>query len=168
MNWVLFRSRYMGILRQSSRKNGWNMNRHVKTTKLKATQARTAVRLPPRAVVVPTVSSWSALPGPVRPRPLRCVLSSLGASIWAANFAYVGPFWASFAVLFDPHGLNFTLSPITWLISHESAIKTRKSRNKRNWRNRGVNHKIKPIYPQEWILKTRLILCKYGTGHLFT
>uniref|UniRef100_A0A7C9D8N3 Uncharacterized protein n=1 Tax=Opuntia streptacantha TaxID=393608 RepID=A0A7C9D8N3_OPUST len=53
---------------------------------------RTAVRLPPWAVVGPTVSPWWALPGPFRLLPLHCVLSSLGASIWVANFACVGSF----------------------------------------------------------------------------
>ena len=75
------------------------MKSRAKTGKSRATQVRTVVRegrmtvrLPPQPVVGPTVSPWKALFGPVRPLPLRCVLSSLGASIWASNFAYVGSF----------------------------------------------------------------------------
>ena len=36
---------------------------------------------------------------------------------------------------------RFILSSITWLITCKSAIKTRKSRNNCNWRNRGINYK---------------------------
>jgi len=57
----------------------------AKTGKSQVTQARTVVRegrttvrLPPRAVVGPTVNPWWALPGQVRPLPLRYILCSLG------------------------------------------------------------------------------------------
>ena len=62
-----------------------------------------AVRLPPRAVVGPTVSPWWALSLPVCLLLQRCVLCSFGASIWAAGFAYVRSFWASFVSFFDSH-----------------------------------------------------------------
>ena len=76
---------------------------------------------------------WWALSLPVRLFLQRCVLCSFGASIWAAGFAYVGSFWASFASFFDPHGLSrFVLSSITWLITCKSTIKTQTSQNKRN------------------------------------
>ena len=127
--------------------------------KSQAAQGHTAVRLPPWAMVGPTVSSWWALSLPVHLLLQSCILCSFGALIWDAGFAYVRSFWASFASFFDPHGLSrFILSAITWLITCKSVIKTRKSRNKRNWRNKGVNHKIKHINPQEWILNTQLIL----------
>ena len=42
--------------------------------------------------------------------------------------------------------------------------KLEKCRKMHNWRNRGVNHKIKYINPQEWILNTQLILA-YMTGN---
>ena len=149
MNWVPFRSRYMCNLRESSRKNGWNTNRHPKTAKLKASQARSARGglCPVRSVRALSATFWALLVLRFGPR----ILSMLGHLEL--------PLLSSLIHM----ALNFTLSPITWLISHESTIKTRKSWNKHNWRNRGVNHKVKPIYPQEWILKTQLILCKYGT-----
>jgi len=80
----------------------------------------------------------------------RGILCSFGASIWALSFAYVRSFWDSFASLCDPHGLSrFILFSITWLITCKSAIKTRKSRKKRNWKNRFVNRKMKHNNPQE-------------------
>jgi len=90
-------------------------------------KACTAVHLPPRAVVGLTVSPWWDLSLPVCFLFQRCVLCSFGASIWAAGFAYIGSFWASFASFFDPHGLSRSiLSSITWLITCKSTIKTRK------------------------------------------
>jgi len=57
--------------------------------------------VPPSAVVVMMASPWWPLALPVRSFTLRCALISFGASIWAANFANFGSFWASFAALLD-------------------------------------------------------------------
>jgi len=54
----------------------------------------------------------------------HCLLPSFGASTWAANFAYVGSFWASFGILFDPHGPQLILSPIALtLMNPQSKLK---------------------------------------------
>ena len=84
-----------------------------------------------------------------------------------ARFAW---HWLYFAALLDLHASSsFSLDSThtfllkTWLESCKSAINTQQANTERNWRNRGINHKIKPIYPQEWILNTYLILCKYDS-----
>ena len=80
----------------------------------------------------------SVPPGP--PLLELCILASLVLRFGPRNLPMLGHFGLPLLSCLIHMALNFTLSPITWLISHESAIKTRKSRNKRNWRNRGVNH----------------------------
>ena len=81
----------------------------------------------------------TVLPGPYASQTMR--FSFLWTLIWAAESSYIGPILQLPLLSSLIHmALNFTLSPITWLISHGSTIKTRKSRNKFNWRNRGVNH----------------------------
>ena len=59
--------------------------------------------------------------------------------------------------------LNFILSPITWLDSPKSAIKTQTSQNKCNWKNRGVNDINIHLNLLKWILNIQLILCKYDS-----
>ena len=88
----------------------------------------TAVHLPPLPMVGPTASPWWALSLPIRLLLQRCVLCSFGALVYAAGFAYVGSFWASFASFFDPHGLSrFILSSITWLITYNLQSKLKKA-----------------------------------------
>ena len=144
---VLIMSRCIRNIRQSSRKNGWKTKSCTRNEEKPSSRGARPCVSRARPCVPPHHGPWCS---PRADRGGLCPSWSaasrtlhfgfLGASIWAAKFAYVGRFWASSAIFFDPQALNFTLSPITWLISHESAIKTRKTRNKRNWRNRGVNH----------------------------
>ena len=81
-----------------------------------------------------------------------------GASFWSVGSALglLGLFcnlpWSSIR----PSNLFF--SPITWLNICKSEIKnSEQTKDKRNRRNRGVNHQIKYINPQEWVLNTQLI-----------
>jgi len=82
---------------------------------------------------------------------------TFGPRVFALDHPYWA-YWASFTNFFDLLSPQyFILSPITWLITRKSAIKTRTSQNKHNSRNRGVNYKIKHINPQDWVLNTQLI-----------
>ena len=109
--WCLRMSRCISNIRQSSRKNGWKTKSCTKNEeKLGSRGARPCVSRA-RLCVPPHHGLWCS---PRADRgglcPSRSAASQtpyfgfLGASIWAAKFAYGGPFWASFAIFFDPHG----------------------------------------------------------------
>jgi len=125
-----------------------------------------AVRLPPQAVVGPTVSPWWVL---------SLLVHFFNAAFCALLVLRFGPRVLPMLGHFEPPlqvslihmTLNFILSPITWPNSLKSAIKTQTSQNKRNCRNRGVNHINIHLNPLKWILNTQLILCKYDTYHTY-
>jgi len=108
---VLNKSRYISIIRAKQSKNCRKTKSRMKTKKSQAAQgahgsawlgARPCV--PPRTMVVTTVSPWWPLVLPVHLFLEWCVLCTLGCFVLGCDFAYVGSFWASFAILFDPHG----------------------------------------------------------------
>jgi len=166
MNWVLIRSRYMGIIKAKSSKNRRKSKSHAKTEETRSTTRRTAVPRahdraslhhgpcapPPRAVRLTTASPWWPLSRAVSTLPHCYVLTSFGPRFGPWIFM----FWASFAALLSLHAsTSFNLDSThtfllqTWLESYKSAINTQQAKTERNRRNRGVNYKIKPIYPQE-------------------
>ena len=59
---------------------------------------------PPRSVVFSTGRPWWVLSLPVRSFSNSVFCACLGASFWAMVLPMLGHFWASFAILFDPHG----------------------------------------------------------------
>jgi len=94
------------IIKAKQEKNAPEKEKLRKNEETRAARGRTAVRGRGHDRAPPTTGSpWWGLSTLVRSFPLRCVLCSFGASIWVAGFAYVGLFWASFAIHFDPHGL---------------------------------------------------------------
>jgi len=112
--------------------------------------------------VVPTI-----LAGLAAPRTIR--FGFLWTLIWAAKFSCIGLI-LQHCLIYMPQlhlawiQLSHFPKNLAWII--QICNQHSRSQNKRNWRNRGENHKIKPIYPKKWILNTYLILCKYGTDQL--
>jgi len=145
MNWVLIHH----IVKAKRRKNRRKTKSCPKNEPAARTRARTTVR-PGRSRCFSNSAFWPLLD------------LDLGRGIFM--------YWAYFAALLDllastSFSLDSTLTFLlkTWLESYKSTINTQQAKTEHNWRNRGVNNKIKPIYPQEWILNIYLILCKYGT-----
>ena len=149
VNWVLNKSRYISIIREKQSKN----NRKRKVTRKREKSGCT------RGARPCATHHGQLMVGSVQPVPdlfrsaAFCLFSvlRLGPRILLMLGHFGPPLLSSLIHM----ALNFILSSITWLNSHESAIKTRKSRNKRNWRNRCVNHinihlnppKMNPKYP---------------------
>jgi len=133
MNWILNKSRYISIRRAKQSKNRRKTKSHTKKGKNQMHQGHTAVRgwgttvRPPitvRGVLHRQIVVGSVPPGP--PLLELCILASFSALIWAAKLPMLGHFELPLLCSLIHMALNFTLSPITWLISHEFAIKTRK------------------------------------------
>jgi len=147
VSWVLRMSRCISNIRQSSKKNGWKTKSCTKNEEKPGSRGARSCVSSARPCVPPTtvhgVLHGQTVVGsvPLGPPPLElCVLASLVLRFWPRNLPMLGYFGLPLLSSLIHMALNFTLSPITWLISQESTIKTRKSRNKRNWRNRGINH----------------------------
>ena len=127
-------SRYMLIIKVKTSKNVQKMNSHARKNKTaqqphthsRVTQGRTAVR--------PTTDRGGHHGQPVvatcPPDPFGfsndALCACFGASFWAAVLPMLGHFGPHLLSSLIHMTLNFILSPITWLISHESAIKTRR------------------------------------------
>ena len=87
---------------------------------------------------------WWALPGHTLPLPQRRVLYLF----WSACFAYVGPFWASVAIFFDPLGpQKYLLITCFEHVKSKSAKTLKTSKNRHNRRNRGINRIINHFNP---------------------
>jgi len=138
---VLNRSRYISIIRAKQRKNR-RKTKSRKRKRRKAGQPRVHGRATQDARPCATHHGQPVVgsihPGPDASSTVRFVLFrcfDLGRE-FCQCWHFGHPLLSSLIHM----ALNFILSPITWLNSHESAIKTRKSQNKRNWKNRGINH----------------------------
>ena len=143
----LIMSRCIRNIRQSSRKNGWKTKSCTKNEEKPGSRGAQLCVSRARPCVPPTtvcgVLHGQTVVGSIPPGPPLlelCILASVVLRFGPRNLPMLGHFGLPLLSFLIHMALNFTLSPITWIISHEYAIKTRKSRNKRNWRNRGVNH----------------------------